>query len=59
MTDSELIAAIRKILRSRPRLKGVDKRSAEATDLARYDQIAGLVARHPVAPPAQLEDDIP
>jgi hypothetical protein len=46
MTDGELIDAIRKIVRSRPRLKGVDVRSVEAADLARYDQIVGLISRH-------------
>lgn len=48
MTDSELVAAIRKILRQRPRLKGIDKQSVEAADLARFDQIAGLLGRHPI-----------
>jgi hypothetical protein len=46
MTDAELIAAIAKILHSRPRLRKADRASAEARDLARFDQIAGLVARH-------------
>lgn len=48
MTDAELVAAIRKILRTRPRLKtGSDQLSAEARDLARFDQIAGLMQRNP------------
>jgi hypothetical protein len=46
MTDAELIAAIAKILHSRPRLKTADRASAEARDLARFDQIVGLINRH-------------
>lgn len=45
MTDAELLSAIRKIVSARVRLKGTDKLSAEARDLARYDQIVGLVRR--------------
>jgi len=43
MNDAELIEAIRKIVRARRR-RG-DK-SAEERDLARYDQIVGLIERH-------------
>jgi hypothetical protein len=46
MTDAELIAAIAKIIRAKPRLSKADAKSVEARDLARYDQIAGLIARH-------------
>ena len=46
MSDAELIAAIRKIIHARVRLKGADAKSAEARDLARYDQIVGLIDRH-------------
>lgn len=46
MTDSELVAALRKIVTERIRLKGQDKLSAEARDLARYDRIVGLLKRH-------------
>ena len=50
MTDAELIEAIRKIVHARVRLRGKDNRSAEARDLARYDQIVGLIERHPPTP---------
>lgn len=46
MTDHDLVVAIRKIIVERVRLKGSDKQSAEARDLARYDRIVGLVKRH-------------
>jgi hypothetical protein len=51
MTDAELIAAIAKILHSRPRQRNMrldhtKANSAEEADLARFDQIAGLVNRH-------------
>jgi hypothetical protein len=46
MSDAELVAAIYKIIRKRPRLTGIDRPSAEAADLARYDQIVGLMRRH-------------
>jgi len=46
MTDADVLAAILKIIRSRPRLKGRDRDSAEARDLAKYDQIAGLLQRY-------------
>jgi hypothetical protein len=46
MTDSEAIAAIAKIVRSRPRLAKQDLASVEARDLSRYDQIVGLITRH-------------
>jgi signal transduction protein with GAF and PtsI domain len=59
MTDAELIVAIRKILRTRPRLKGVSAKSVEAADLARYDQIVGLVARHPEPVKAAKAQTIP
>lgn len=45
MTDRELLDAIRRIIRTRPRLDKNDSRSAEARDLAKYDQIAGLLQR--------------
>jgi hypothetical protein len=45
MTDTELVAAITRIVNSRPRLDKRDRHSFEARDLARYDQIAGLIAR--------------
>lgn len=41
MTDKDLIAAIRKIIRSRPNADSV-----AAADLARYDAIVGLLRRH-------------
>jgi hypothetical protein len=46
MTDSDVVVAIAKIIRTRPRLAGRDRSSVEARDLARYDQIVGLVSRH-------------
>lgn len=46
LTDSEVVAAIRKIITARSRLKGTDKGSIEARDLARYDLIVGLINRH-------------
>lgn len=47
MTDAEVIAAIRRILRTRPRVAKADAMSQEAADLARLDQIQGLLRRHP------------
>lgn len=55
MTDLDLIAAIRKIIRARVR----DHRRFEA-DLAKYDQIVGLVQRHadtPAAPATAPPDE--
>ena len=46
MTDAELIAAIRKIVGSKPRRTSREAQSVEARDLARYDLIVGLVLRH-------------
>lgn len=46
MNDAEMIAAIQKIIRTRPRMKGADRASVEAADLTRYDQIVGLLRRH-------------
>jgi hypothetical protein len=54
MTDTELVAEIVKILQSKPsRRKAALENvtviaggSASAFDLARFDQIAGLVNRH-------------
>jgi hypothetical protein len=43
MTDADVVAAIAKIINARARLRD---RSAEARDLARYDQIVGLISRH-------------
>lgn len=49
MTDTELVDAIIKIIRTKPRIKKADAKSAEARDLARYDRIAGLILRHHAA----------
>jgi hypothetical protein len=51
MTDAEVIAAIAKILHSRPRQRNMRHESTKANsveeaDLARFDQIVGLVERH-------------
>lgn len=46
MTDAELVVAIRKIVLARVRLKGQDRHSAEVRDLAKYDQIVGLLRRN-------------
>lgn len=54
LTDSEVVAAIRKIITARSRVKGTDKLSIEARDLARYDLIVGLMNRH-AEPPARGE----
>jgi hypothetical protein len=58
MTDTELVSAIRAIIRSRR--KGRDQ---QATDLAKYDQIVGLVARSAPGKPNGLDlrtsEDLP
>jgi len=59
MTDADVIVAILKIIHTKPRVKAVDKGSAEARDLARYDLIAGLVRRHAqTRAPATLGDAV-
>jgi hypothetical protein len=46
MTDTDLIVAIRKIIRTPPRRGSIEARDAIQADLARYDQIVGLLRRH-------------
>lgn len=54
MTDTELVAAIRRIITAR--VRGTDK---PAADLARYDHIVGLVHRHPVTKPEKASAAAP
>jgi len=47
MTDSEVLATIRAIIARKPR----HVRTPEERDLSRYDQILGVLTRHPSTTP--------
>jgi len=47
VTDADLIATIRKIVNHRPRPTREDGGGRTERDLAKYDQIVGLLQRNP------------